>query len=139
MVTRSKELDASAQHRRLRRLSLACVRFADIRGRRAPNGDLRERADSRTLCSRAQGTNQCGRTRVLRAPLVDARAPTSAQDRPMPPGQRAPAAVVLLVSGRWERADAEPLPEIARRDSSRRVLPIVIRGARITPGLITVM
>src|SRR5215468_6388579 len=52
---------------------------------------------------------------------------------------RATASVVLLVSGRWERADAGSWPEIARGDASRRVLPIVIRGVRTTPGPITLV
>src|SRR5262249_60456664 len=52
---------------------------------------------------------------------------------------RATASVVLLVSGRWERDDAGSWPEIARGDASRRVLPIVIRGVRITPGPITLV
>src|SRR5262245_29708522 len=59
------------------------------------------------------------------------------QRRKKPP--RATASVVLLVSGRWERADAGAWPEIARGDSARRVLPIVIRGARTTPGPITLL
>src|SRR5262249_36255494 len=59
------------------------------------------------------------------------------QLRNKPP--RATASVVLLVSGRWERDDAGSWPEIARGDSSRRVLPIVIRGVRTTPGPMTLV
>src|SRR5262245_51165951 len=59
------------------------------------------------------------------------------QRRKRPP--RATTSVVLLVSGRWERADAGSWPEIARGDLSRRVLPIVIRGVRRTPGPITLV
>src|SRR5262249_12900419 len=52
---------------------------------------------------------------------------------------RATASVVVLVSGRWEGADAGSWPEIARGDASRRVLPIVIRGVRTTPGPMTLV
>src|SRR5262249_5236651 len=59
------------------------------------------------------------------------------QRRNKPP--RATASVVMLVSGRWERDDAGSFPEIPGGDSSRRVLPIVIRAARTTPGPMTLV